>query len=60
MLLPKGATVAVADGEKFNLFRNTGDEANPALTAMPEPDIESVNKGSGSGHQSSSDRKSVV
>ncbi len=53
MLLPKGTTVAVADGEKFSLFRNTGDEANPALTAMPEPEIDSVNKGSGSGHQDS-------
>ena len=39
MLLPKGATVAVADGEKFNLFRNSGDEANPSLTVMAEPDI---------------------
>ncbi len=54
MLLPKGAIVAVADGEKFNLFSNTGDEANPALTAMPEPGIENVNKGSGASHQSSS------
>jgi protein required for attachment to host cells len=54
MLLRKGTTVAVADGEKFNLFSNTGDEANPALTAMPEPIIESASKGSGSSHQSSS------
>jgi protein required for attachment to host cells len=54
MLLPKGTIVAVADGEKFNLFSNTGDEASPALTAMSEPDIESVNKGSGASHQSSS------
>jgi protein required for attachment to host cells len=54
MLLPKGTTVAVADGEKLNLFRNSGDEAHPALTAMPEADIESVNTGSGAGHQSSS------
>lgn len=54
MLLPKGTIVAVADGEKFNLFSNTGDEAHPALTAMPEPNVESVNKGSGSSHQSSS------
>lgn len=54
MLLPKGAVVAVADGEKLNLFHNTGDEANPALAAMPEADVESVNKGSGSSHQSSS------
>lgn len=54
MLLPQGTIVAVADGEKFNLFQNTGDEANPALTALPETDVESANKGSGSNHQNSS------
>ena len=54
MLVPKGTIVAVADGEKFNLFSNTGDEASPALTAMPEADVENVNKGSGASHQSSS------
>jgi protein required for attachment to host cells len=54
MLLPKGTTVVVADGEKFNLFRNSGDEANPELTPMPEADVETVNSGSGSSHQSSS------
>jgi protein required for attachment to host cells len=59
MLLPKGTTVAVADGEKFNLFRNTGDEAHPALTAMPEPEVESVNKGSGASHQNSSGNPDV-
>jgi protein required for attachment to host cells len=53
MLLPKGTTVAVADGEKFNLFSNTGDEANPALTAMPEPNIESVNMGFGASPEQS-------
>lgn len=54
MLVPKGTIVAVADGEKLNLFSNTGDEAALALTAMPEVDVESVNKGSGASHQSSS------
>lgn len=54
MQLPKGATVAVADGEKLNLFRNNGDEANPKLTALPQADVESDNKGSGARHQSSS------
>ena len=54
MLIPKGTVVAVADGEKFHLFSNTGDEANPTLTAMPEAEIESVNNGSGASHQSSS------
>ena len=54
MQLPKGATVAVADGEKLNLFRNTGDEADPRLTALPGADVASDNKGSGGRHHSSS------
>lgn len=54
MQLPKGATIAVADGEKLNLFRNTGDEANPKLTALPAAEVASDNKGSGARHQSSS------
>ena len=48
------ATVAVADGEKLILFRNTGDEANPKLTALPEADVENENAGSGARHVSSS------
>lgn len=51
MLLPSGATVAVADGKKFSLFRNTGDALNPTLAAMPHPEIEIVNIGSGASHQ---------
>ncbi len=35
MLLSKNATVAVADGEKLNLFRNAGDEATVKLIAVP-------------------------
>jgi protein required for attachment to host cells len=54
MLIPKGTIVAVADGEKFNLFSNSGDEASPRLTAMPEANVENVNRGSGVSHQSSS------
>ncbi|BAT59505.1 protein required for attachment to host cells [Variibacter gotjawalensis] len=54
MLLPKGTIVAVADGEKFNLFSNTGDEAHPVLATMPNADIEAVNTGSGASHQNSS------
>ncbi len=53
MILPQGATVAVADGEKLNLFHNTGHEA-PKLTALPHVDIKSGNKASGSRHESSS------
>ncbi len=54
MNIPKGATVAVADGEKLNLFRNAGEESEPKLEALPDADIDSSNKGSGGRHQSSS------
>lgn len=54
MDIPKGATVAVADGERLNLFRNAGDEANPKLTASAVEDVANENKGSGARRQSSS------
>ncbi len=54
MQLPKGTTVAVADGEILKLFRNTGDATNPKLIALPGSDVSSDNKGSGARHQSSS------
>lgn len=54
MLLPKGATIAVADGEKLHLYRNSGDEAHPKLTALPEPAIGGDNKSAGVRHPSSS------
>lgn len=53
MQLPKGATVAVADGAKLVLFRNTGEGDHPKLTAMATPDIDAHNKGSGGRHQDS-------
>lgn len=54
MLIPNGAMIAVVDGEKLNLFHNKGDEAHPALTAMPAPALETDNHGSGGRHHSSS------
>lgn len=54
MQLPKGSTVAVADGKKLNLYRNTGDEAHPALEALPVANSETDNKSSGTRRQSSS------
>lgn len=54
MKLPKNAVVAVADGETLNLYRNTGDESSPSITALPDVDVSTTNKGSGSRHQSSS------
>ena len=46
--------VAVADGEKLNLFRNSGDELNPKLTPVPGTAVENENRGSGGRHHSSS------
>ena len=53
MQLPNGTVVAVADGEKLKLFRNTGTEESPKLSAMDEPAVEQDNHGSGSRHHSS-------
>jgi len=54
MRIPKGATIAVADGEILNLFHNEGDEAAPSLAALPDAAVSTENKGSGGRHQSSS------
>lgn len=53
MHLPKGALVAVADGEKLHLYRNTSDDAHLKLTALPDMEVESGGTGSGTGHRSS-------
>jgi protein required for attachment to host cells len=53
MMLPKGTTVAVADGEKLNLFRNGGDEAGLKLEPIPHSDVDSEGQGSGSRQNSS-------
>ena len=54
MKIPKGATIAVADGEILNLYRNSGEESAPKLIAMPDAIVASGNAGSGARHQSSS------
>ncbi|MDB5724440.1 MAG: AtsE [Novosphingobium sp.] len=54
MKIPKGATVAVADGEKLNLYLNDGEESAPELKALPDAAVSTENKGSGARHQSSS------
>ncbi|WP_439598043.1 host attachment family protein [Falsiroseomonas sp.] len=53
MQLPTHAYVAVADGEKLNLFKNTGEAGTLELTAMQAPEVERDNKGSGGRHASS-------
>jgi protein required for attachment to host cells len=53
MMLPKGTTIAVADGEKLNLFRNTGDEAGLKLAAVPHDGVD-ADQGTSMGRQASS------
>jgi protein required for attachment to host cells len=53
MLLPHGAVIVMVDGEKLDLLRNRGDEAEPALSAAPTPKLDAHNKGAGARHVSS-------
>ncbi|MEO7385474.1 MAG: host attachment protein [Gammaproteobacteria bacterium] len=53
MQYPHGTTIAVTDGQKLRLFRNTGDESHLQLLESPPPDIEGHNKGSGRRHHNS-------
>jgi protein required for attachment to host cells len=53
MILAAGATVAVIDGEKLRLFRNTGQVGALKLVALEEPELSGENKTSGSRHASS-------
>ena len=53
MLLAHGTVVAVVDGEKLNLYRNTGTDAAPSLSALPTATPSGDNKGAGSRHHSS-------
>lgn len=53
MQIPKGAMIAVADGQKLSLFHNTGDETNPKLTPSQAGPITTSNRSGGTGHSSS-------
>jgi protein required for attachment to host cells len=54
MLLPHGTVVAVVDGETFELYRNSGNEAAPALSPMDAPRLNHHNKNAGARHVSRS------
>lgn len=47
MLLPHGTVFAIVDGENFELYRNSGPEAEPRLTSMDAPDLEATNFSAG-------------
>ena len=53
MLLPHGAIVAVVDGRHFELFRNSGNEAEPALATIDTPGLDEHDKSAGVHHDSS-------
>ncbi len=53
MMLPKGTTVAVADGEKLNLFRNAGDDRSLKLTPVEHAEVDDDAHGSRSRQNSS-------
>jgi len=54
MLLPHGAVIALVDGDNLQLFRNSGNEAQPALSPLESPSFSEHNKGSGARHHASS------
>jgi len=43
MLLPHGTVFAIVDGENFELYRNSGMESSPRLTAIETPPLEATN-----------------
>lgn len=53
MLLPHGTLIALVDGERFDLYRNAGNEVRPELTAVATSKLDEQNKGSGNRHYSS-------
>lgn len=53
MQLPRGATVAVVDGEKLHLYCNGGNETDIKLTALPPANVDADHRGSDPGHQAS-------
>ena len=52
MLLPHGTVIALVDGNKFELFRNSGNEAEPHLEKQEPPRLDTSNPSAGSHHES--------
>ena len=53
MLLPHGTIIAVADGEKLNLYRNGGTDSETSLSSLPTETLKGDNGDSGGRHTSS-------
>ena len=54
MIIPVGTTIAVADGEKLNLFHTTGEANNLQLRPLPQANVDDETKGAGASRGSSS------
>lgn len=52
MLLPHGTVIALVDGKNFKLLRNQGTDAEPKLTDLPSPKLDTHNHSGGSHHSS--------
>lgn len=50
MKLPAQAHVAIADGERFLLMRNTGTASEPSLELAAEPDVSGSGESGAIGH----------
>ena len=53
MMLPHGAVVAVADGEKLVMYQNDGDEREMKLRTLPAANVAIGGTSSGARHHSS-------
>ena len=52
MQYPHGTTIAVTDGVKLRVFRNTGNEQHLRLVELPQPDIRAHSNGAIRQHHS--------
>ncbi|QWC57206.1 attachment protein [Erythrobacter sp. 3-20A1M] len=57
MKLPQNAHVALVDGQRFVMLRNSGAIFEPKLTATDTPDIEGTNFSAGVRHQDSASQR---
>jgi len=57
MQIPANAHVAILDGERFLVMRNTGTATEPALELTAEPEIEETNKDAGKRDHESAHRR---
>lgn len=53
MQMPHGTLIAVIDGARLELYRNSGQEARPTLSPLPTPDLPERGSDSGKRHRAS-------